>query len=409
VANSVQMGKPVVGVSMNYRVAGWGFMKSEDLVAEGSTNIGMRDQRLALQWIQENIDAFGGDPEKVTIWGESAGAFSVGYHLVAYGGRDDGLFRGAIAESGNPLALGRPTWDESQSYYDNVTEAVGCSNATDRLACLRSVPFATLDQVFSDTWSNIFFPQPDGDFIVESTHSQLLSGNFVKVPFLIGANSDEGTAFLPTPMNTDNDLVEYIMGQGPDQETALTLLKLYPDIPAVGIPESVIERPGPDIYGTQYKRACAYNGDYYFIAGRRFTAAQWASHNATAYSYRFNTAPYTGAADFYGVTHGREIPFVFANTGSVGYSGVDYFGGKPAAYYDLAALMSRMWISFVAELDPNGHGLRDQPKWPAYVAMDGYGQNFVFDANTTNYVEPDTFRAAGIAYLQAAWADQYGY
>ena len=117
-------------MQVNYRVSAWGFMKSEDLVAEGSTNMGMRDQRLALQWVQENIAAFGGDASKVTIWGESAGAFSVGFHLIAYGGRDDGLFRAAITESGNPLYLGRPTWEKSQPYYDNVSSAPSNINLT---------------------------------------------------------------------------------------------------------------------------------------------------------------------------------------------------------------------------------------------------------------------------------------
>lgn len=91
-------GKPFIAVSFNYRLSAWGFLSSQEVVDSGNTNIGLRDQRLALQWVQENIAAFGGDPAKVTIWGESAGGMSVGYHLTAYGGRDDGLFRGAIMQ-----------------------------------------------------------------------------------------------------------------------------------------------------------------------------------------------------------------------------------------------------------------------------------------------------------------------
>jgi cholinesterase len=93
-------------VSLNYRVGGWGFLGSKEMAAANALNIGLFDQRLALQWIQENIAAFGGDPEKVTIAGESAGAFSVGYHLTAFDGKNDGFFRAAIMQSGNALGPG---------------------------------------------------------------------------------------------------------------------------------------------------------------------------------------------------------------------------------------------------------------------------------------------------------------
>jgi carboxylesterase type B len=79
VEQSVKIGKPIIGVSINYRLSLWGFLYSNEVVGEGITNLGLRDQRIALQWVQENIAAFGGDPEKVTIWGESAGAASVGF------------------------------------------------------------------------------------------------------------------------------------------------------------------------------------------------------------------------------------------------------------------------------------------------------------------------------------------
>lgn len=99
---SQDMGQPIMAVSMNYRLGMWGFLQTPGLVAEGSSNAGLADQRLALQWVQENIAAFGGDPGRVVVWGESAGAQSIAYHLFSYEGRDDGLYRGAIMESGGP-------------------------------------------------------------------------------------------------------------------------------------------------------------------------------------------------------------------------------------------------------------------------------------------------------------------
>lgn len=103
---SVAIHKPLIVVSLNYRVGGWGFLASREVVAAGESNIGLFDQRLALKWINENINAFGGDASKVTIFGESAGAFSVGYHLIGFNGRNDGLFRAAILQSGTALGPG---------------------------------------------------------------------------------------------------------------------------------------------------------------------------------------------------------------------------------------------------------------------------------------------------------------
>ena len=90
VQNSVDIGQPMIAVSVQYRLSAWGFLGSQEALDAGITNIGFKDQRLSLHWIKENIAAFGGDPSKVTIWGESAGGQSVGAHLLAYGGRDDG-------------------------------------------------------------------------------------------------------------------------------------------------------------------------------------------------------------------------------------------------------------------------------------------------------------------------------
>ena len=110
------LGKPFIGITLNYRLSAWGFISSSEVTGTGNTNLGLRDQRMALQWIQENIGAFGGDPAKVTIWGESAGAMSVGYHLIAYGGRDDRLFRAAIMESEGSINASPSNYTAFQSY-----------------------------------------------------------------------------------------------------------------------------------------------------------------------------------------------------------------------------------------------------------------------------------------------------
>jgi carboxylesterase type B len=86
IQNSISMGKPMIGISFQYRISGWYFLGGKKALAGGATNLGFRDQRIALHWIQENMDAFGGDPSKVTIWGESAGAQNVGAHFLAYNG-----------------------------------------------------------------------------------------------------------------------------------------------------------------------------------------------------------------------------------------------------------------------------------------------------------------------------------
>jgi triacylglycerol lipase len=97
VNKSVEMGEPMIGVSINYRMMGWGFLSGGD-VQDSDSNAGLKDQRVALQWVHDNIAAFGGDPAQVTVVGESAGGWSVGYQLVAHGGDNKGLFQRAILQ-----------------------------------------------------------------------------------------------------------------------------------------------------------------------------------------------------------------------------------------------------------------------------------------------------------------------
>lgn len=113
-------------------------------------------------------------------------------HLTAYGGRDDKIFSGAIMESGNPVFYGNlGGWN--RTLFSVATNALGCGSAPDKLACLRAIPFATLNAWMISTGSSLAWqPVVDGDFIQGFTSLQLAKGQFVHVPIISGANSDEG-------------------------------------------------------------------------------------------------------------------------------------------------------------------------------------------------------------------------
>jgi carboxylesterase type B len=145
-------------VAFNYRVGLFGFLASAEVAKDptAAVNNGLRDQRAALQWVQKYIHLFGGDPKHVTIGGASAGAASVVYHLTAYGGRDDGLFAGAAAESQSFAT--QLTIDESQYQYDYIIKATNCSEASDTLKCLRSVSAPDIQRVNK----NLPFPGSPG-------------------------------------------------------------------------------------------------------------------------------------------------------------------------------------------------------------------------------------------------------
>jgi carboxylesterase type B len=124
VAKSVELGKPMVVVTIAYRLGGFGFLPGREIQQEGSSNAGLLDQRLSLQWVSDNIRSFGGNPAKVTIWGESAGAWSVFDQMALYSGNHthngEPLFRGAIMNSGSFLAADTINGPKAQRIYDTV-------------------------------------------------------------------------------------------------------------------------------------------------------------------------------------------------------------------------------------------------------------------------------------------------
>ncbi|KAK3063040.1 hypothetical protein LTR53_019087, partial [Teratosphaeriaceae sp. CCFEE 6253] len=145
--------------------------------------------------------------------GESSGGTSVGAHLLAYNGRDDKLFAHAIAESGAPVTLGPyPTVATWEPVIANLSAAVGCSNASDVLECFRGVPSDQMNAAInsSTTRGARYGPVVDGDFIVDHAVTQFERGDFVKVPFIIGCNTDEGAGSGPKQINTTQQFLSWM-------------------------------------------------------------------------------------------------------------------------------------------------------------------------------------------------------
>lgn len=197
----------IVYVNFNYRVGLFGFLAGKEIKEDGDLNAGLLDQRFLLKWLQEHIEEFGGDPEHVILHGESAGAGSVALQLVAYGGKDEGLFVGAIAES--VFMPGLPEPDDLQYQFDRVVNATDCSEEDDTLACLRKMkssdlqaqnikaPFDGRDYRSYFYWA----PTTDGDMFPDFPSKLYEKGEFVKVPLLTGSCTNGKSPILYNPIS----------------------------------------------------------------------------------------------------------------------------------------------------------------------------------------------------------------
>ncbi|PLB53805.1 alpha/beta-hydrolase, partial [Aspergillus steynii IBT 23096] len=379
VQESVNTGLPTIGVSFNYRVSGFGFLSGRTINESGLANLGLYDQRLALHWIQENIAAFGGDPSRVTIQGESSGALSVGYHLLAYGGRNDGLFRAAIAQSGAPLiSAALASLDEQDAMYNAVLNATGCVGVNDGLGCLRRTPANLLKAAFQQKF---FFPVMDGNMIAGFSSRALEKGEFVKVPLLIGTNTNEGTGYIASgsfgAVNSRDDFLGVITGFGPGKylsnETLIGIINEYLENMSLEEVQKDLETVliSPEAkYGTLYGQSTLYLTDYLFNAPKRHSARIWARQGLPIYSYRFDIVPNGISPEVLGVCHFQDVAFTSQNTLGVGYetppvASTDKQTEKE--YRDASILMSRMWLSFVNTLSPNYfHKSKSDFVWPTY-------------------------------------------
>lgn len=187
---SASIGKPVIYVALNFRLTIFGYARLPILKDKKSLNVGMRDQRAGLQWVKDNIAAFGGDPERITAFGLSAGGTMTSLHLMAYGGEHGVPFTQAWTMSGPPGTALNITSDATEIHTRAVAEKLDCLHTTDEetLKCLREVPVDRLsDAAVEYSVSNhppmglfTFIPSVDGDIIPDRPSVLYKSGRFSK-------------------------------------------------------------------------------------------------------------------------------------------------------------------------------------------------------------------------------------
>ncbi|MCS6936567.1 MAG: carboxylesterase family protein [Candidatus Bipolaricaulota bacterium] len=338
----------VVIVTINYRLGQLGFLAHSALSAESEQNVsgnyGLLDQIFALRWVQKNIQNFGGDPTNVTIFGESAGGKSVCALLASPVAR--GLFHRAIIQSGGcPLNLRRlrdsPGRESAEAQGERFARAIGCANAPDVLACLRSKTIREILNTLPGE-ASIISTAENWDFIVDgyalpdSPGRALESGNFYLVPLIAGTTGNEASIFtLSLNIQTVAQYEAYVRSLF--RGLANQVLALYPAAPYPS-PKAALD---------------ALLSDVFFVCPTRRFVRDVSQYQPKTFLYHFTYVTRAAAQAGLGAFHGSEIPFVFGNAAN-----------PTPQERALSNSMMTYWTSFAKTGDPNEGKL---PTWPAYT------------------------------------------
>jgi len=345
----------VVVVSMNYRLGALGFFAHPALTAEdehgSSGNYGLLDQQAALRWVQANIAAFGGDPAKVTLFGESAGSMSVCTHLVSP--LSAGLFRRAIGQSGSCLYFKTPlhttagtTTPSAESRGLAFAQALGCDTSADVLACMRAKPASTIIDTPTDPEGDLGFaaamPQPniDGYALVEAPATAFAAGHLNAIDaFIGGTNEDEATLFTRSKsIRTKMEFEQAVSAITPAHVD--DVVALYP--------------PRGGSYLTPKAAYNAFITDLTFTCPTRSQTRALAGHAVHTYRYLFRKVTPLGRLARLGAFHGSELPFVFGNLTEA--------SGTDAAERTLSNTMIQYWTHFAASGNPNENAASTWPE-----------------------------------------------
>jgi para-nitrobenzyl esterase len=353
-------GKGVVVVSMNYRLGVFGFFSHPGLTAESgrgsSGNYGIMDQTAALRWVKRNIGAFGGDPGNVTLFGESAGSYSVSILMATPTAR--GLFQKSIGESGSKVGTRRiPATVVALADAEKGGVQFADAMKAKSIADLRAR--SSGDVLRSAIGDKLFKTQVavDGYVLTQTVYAIYSEGGQARVPLLAGWNADESraSAVFGSKRPTAQSFAASIRAEYGD--LADQVLRLYPsDTDAEAV------RSAGDLAGDRFIVASTWNWiEMQLRTGVPVYRYSFDRAVPVAPGTMVNGSPATGAD--IGATHASEIPYVFGALGS--HRNVTFEPGD----WKLSETMETYWTNFAKTGSPNGRGV---PEWPRYLAKDNY-------------------------------------
>ena len=362
----------VILVSMQYRVASLGFLYFGTSDVPG--NAGLFDQMMALQWVRDNIAAFGGNPENVTLFGESAGAVSVSMHLLSPLSRH--LFSQAIMQSGSPTA----PWaiisrEESIVRGIRLAESVGCPHDRENLqevtdCLLLKDPV----ELVKNEWGTLgicefpFVPVIDGAFLDETPQRSLATTSFKKANILMGSNTEEGFYFIIYYL-TELFRIDGTEDVKVSREQYISAIsELNPYVSQIGRHAIIYEYTDwmhPDDPHVNRNALDKIVGDYQFTCNVNEFAGRYAdTGNNTVYMYYYKHRSANNPwPRWTGVMHADEISYIFGEP-------LDPSRGYTEEEVNLSKRMMRYWANFAKSGDPNvgDPGARAPPYWPPHTA-----------------------------------------
>jgi para-nitrobenzyl esterase len=346
----------VIVVSVGYRVGLFGFMSHPDMDSSAPvTNFGLWDIISALRWIHGNIEEFGGDPDRVTLFGESAGAHNSVALMTSKPAR--GLFHRAIGQSTPGIRSDLQSLAESQQLGVDLAAAMGFAGE-DELQQLRQAPAEQLlDRYVNDVSSGYQNPTLDGLLFERSPWDAIKAGDFGDVQLIIGTNADEWWDYID---------------QDPDEEDLQRAVKdlLYID----GAAATDAVRNEADVRRAIDRLKTA---DYVLCSSQALAAMMNAAGN-DAWMYYFTRVREDEGGEKLRAYHGAEYPYVFATH--------DPYMRATGADLELTRAMQAYWTSFAASGDPNN---QDAPDWPRFEATDFPVQELGAKIRTIPPPEPD--------------------